>query len=70
MKRIPLILEDIRLWLDGRKTYIVSALMVAAALVNALSGDMSWADFANSPDLWMLLNGLGLGFLRASVAKL
>ena len=53
--------------LKGYKTYIVSALLVAVSLVHLLSGDMSLITFLNSPDLIVLLQGLGLGALRAAM---
>lgn len=46
----------------GKKTYITAAVMVALAA----------AEFAGVPvpsSVWLLLNGLGLGFLRQAVDK-
>ncbi len=60
---------------QGKKTYIVSALLVlssigtvAGHLANLLTGDMSWANFMADPALQTLLSGLGFGFLRAGVS--
>lgn len=52
--------------LKGYKTYIISFLLVLVSLVNLLTGDVSIQDVLNSPDLLVLLNGLGLAALRAS----
>lgn len=56
-------------WLQGKKTYIVSALMVLASLVQLVTGDLSITQFFSSPDLMFLLGGLGIGTLRAGVSK-
>ena len=56
-------------WLKGKKTYFISGLMVAVGLVRLLVGEMSIAEFIMSPDVMALLNGIGLGTLRAGVAS-
>lgn len=46
----------------GRRTYAAAAVMVALAA----------AEFAGvnvPPEIWILLNGLGLGFLRAAIPR-
>ena len=55
-------------WLRGKKTYIGSGLMIVIGLVRMLVGEMSIAEFVMSPDVMALLNGIGLGTLRAGVA--
>ena len=55
-------------WLKGKKTYIISALMVAVALVNYFAGDVTLLEVLNNEDLILLLEGLGLMSLRAGVA--
>jgi hypothetical protein len=55
-------------WLKGKKTYIIASLMVAASLIHLLSGDMGFAEFATSEHLNTLLEGVGLGTLRAGVS--
>ena len=61
--------------LQGKKTYINSVLMVAIGAYMLLFGDApggTWeAPVANDPatPLMLVLNGLGLGTLRAGVAK-
>jgi hypothetical protein len=56
-------------FLSGYKTYIIAALMVLIALVNLLTGDINSATFFNDPSFLLLLNGLGLGALRAAISK-
>lgn len=55
-------------WLKGKKTYIIAGLMVLAALVHLLSGDIGFVEFATSEHLSTLLEGIGLGTLRAGVS--
>ncbi|MDH3257358.1 MAG: hypothetical protein OEM27_07055 [Nitrospinota bacterium] len=56
-------------WLKGKKTYIVAGLMVLTSLVHLLSGDMGFAELVTSEHFNTLLQGLGLGTLRAGVSK-
>lgn len=56
-------------WLKGKKTYIIAGLLVAAGIVKVVVGDLSLIDFFQSPELFEILAGLGLGALRAGVAK-
>jgi len=53
--------------LKGYKTYIVSALLVAVGLIDVLTGDLTASQFLKSPDLLVLLNGLGLAALRSAI---
>ena len=62
-------MKIIKDWLKGRKTYIVASLMVVIGLVKLLVGDMTLVDFLMSGDLQLLLEGLGIGTLRAGIAK-
>lgn len=55
-------------WLQGKKTYLVSGLMVLVSLLDLITGDMGIVGFLSSPDLSVLLSGVGLGTLRAGVA--
>lgn len=59
-------------FIKGKKTYIVAFLMVLIGVVHVVSGDTTLAGFlsTSSPDLTLILNGLGLGALRAGVASL
>jgi len=63
-------MQTIRTILKGRKTYVVAVLMVLVSAVNYLTGDISFIDFITSTDVQLLLEGLGLGALRAGIAKL
>jgi hypothetical protein len=49
-------------WLKGKKTFIVAILLVVYALAGVVTGQLT----LNNAIL-VVLNGLGLGFLRASV---
>lgn len=48
--------------LNGKKTYVTAAVMVALAIAEATG-------VAVPSSVWLLLNGLGLGFLRQAVGK-
>ena len=48
--------------LQGKKTYVTAAAMVALAVAE-------YAGVAIPASVWILLNGLGLGFLRQAVGK-
>lgn len=54
-------------WLQGKKTYVIASLMTATSLVHLLLGDMSFVEFVTSEHVNTLLQGLGLGTLRAGV---
>jgi len=56
-------------WIRGKRTYIVSGLMVMVGIVNMVTGDMTVIQFFTSPDVSTLLSGLGLGTLRAGLAN-
>lgn len=55
--------------LSGKKTYIVAGLMVIVAVINLVSGDISLMDFLTDPNLILLLQALGIGFLRSGISK-
>ena len=48
---------------EGRRTYAAAVVMVALAAAQ-------FAGVAVPPEVWLLLNGLGLGFLRAAIPRL
>lgn len=54
-------------FLKGYKTYIIAILLVLVAIVNILVGDLSMMEFLTDPSLLILLNGLGIGSLRAAL---
>lgn len=60
-------MNKIRFFLQGKKSYIVSTLLVIVSLIGLVSGDITLMDFVQSPDLLVLLNGLGLATLRAGI---
>lgn len=52
--------------LKGKKTYIIAFLMVVIGVVEGLTGG-GWSGVWTNIEV--ILNGLGLGALRAGVAK-
>ena len=56
-------------FLKGKRTYIVAGLMVAVAIINLITGETAMADLLVDPNIRMLLEGLGGGFLRAGMEK-
>ena len=56
-------------FLRGKKTYIIAGLMVIISIIKLISGDMAIVEAISSPHFNMLLQGFGLGTLRAGVAK-
>lgn len=69
MTKLKSVKNRVQGFLNGRKTYIVSALMVLVGLVNFLAGDVTFVEFVSTEDARVLLEGLGLGFLRAGISK-
>jgi hypothetical protein len=53
--------------LKGKKTYIISILLVSISVVNLLVGDLSLQEFLRDPNLLVLLNGLGLAAMRNGI---
>ena len=51
-------------WLKGKKTYIVAAALVLTALSGFVTGDVTLAQAVDQA-----LTGLGLGAVRAGIAK-
>jgi len=56
-------------WLNGKKTYLAAGLMVLSSLLHLVTGDLGFGEFFTSPHLNTLLEGIGLGSLRAGVSK-
>ncbi len=56
-------------WLKGKKTYLVAGLMVLVSILNLLTGDIGIAEFVTSPFFNTLLEGIGLGTLRAGMVN-
>ena len=55
--------------LEGKKTYIVAGLMALIGVVNVISGEATLGNLLASPDVRLVFEALGLGALRAGVAK-
>ena len=55
--------------LQGKKTYLIAGLMVLVYMLHLITGDMSLAEFVTSEQVNTLLEGVGLGTLRAGVSK-
>lgn len=49
-------------FISGKKTYVTAAVMVALA-----AAEFAGVEVPSS--VWLLLNGLGLGFLRQAVSR-
>ena len=64
------IMQQIVSFVSGKKTYIVSGLLVLVSLVSLIAGEITLVDFLKGPDMLILLNGLGLASLRAGISKL
>lgn len=56
-------------WLRGKKTYVIATLMVLTSIVKLAVGDMTFAEFFSGNDVNTLLEGLGIGTLRAGISK-
>lgn len=56
-------------WLKGKKTYLIAGLMVLVSMLHLITGDMNLAEFVTSEHVNTLLEGIGLGTLRAGVSK-
>ena len=56
-------------WLKGKKTYIVSGLMVLVTLMQLLVGETTLQEFILSEHVTTLLEAVGLGTLRAGIAS-
>ena len=56
-------------WLKGKKTYIVSGLMVLVTLMQLLVGETTLQAFILSEHVTTLIEAVGLGTLRAGIAS-
>lgn len=56
-------------WLNGKKTYMVAGLMAAVTLLQLITGEATLQEFIMSEHVTTLMEALGLGTLRAGVAK-
>jgi len=56
-------------WLNGKKTYIISALMVLVSLVHLVTGNLTPMEFISSDHMMNLLEALGFTTLRVGIQK-
>ena len=56
-------------WLRGKKTYFVSGLMALTALSHLVTGEITFLQFVTGEHVTTLLEAIGLGTLRAGIAK-
>jgi len=56
-------------WFIGKKTYIVSILMILVSTLNLISGTISINEFLSSDSMALLLEAMGLSALRAGVKQ-
>jgi hypothetical protein len=56
-------------WLKGKKTYIVSGLMVLVTLMQLLVGETTLQEFILSEHVTTLIEAVGLGTLRAGISS-
>lgn len=56
-------------WFKGKKTYIVSALMVMTSLVHLTAGDLTMVEFLSSDHMVSLFEALGLTTLRTGIMQ-
>jgi hypothetical protein len=54
-------------WLNGKKTYIVSALMALTSLVHLVTGNLTLVEFISSDHIMTLFEALGFFSLRAGM---
>ena len=56
-------------WLNGKKTYIISALMVVVSLMNLITGDLTLVEFLRGEQMINLFEAVGLTTLRVGVGQ-
>lgn len=56
-------------WFNGKKTYIVSLLMLFVSSLNLITGNISLNEFISSDSITLLLEAMGLSALRAGVKQ-
>jgi len=56
-------------WLNGKKTYIISALMVVVSLMHLVTGDLTLVEFLNGEQMINLFEAVGLTTLRVGVGQ-
>ncbi len=61
--------KALRKYLKGKKAYLLAVGMIVEIAVAFFTGDVSIADFLQSPEYLQLKAALALIFVRASVSK-
>ncbi len=56
-------------WLNGKKTYIISALMILVSLMHLVTGDLTLVDFLKGDQMINLFEAVGLTTLRVGVGQ-
>jgi len=56
-------------FLSGKKAHITAGLMVCIGVINLISGDLTLQQLIASPDLHLVLEGMGISTLRLGIAK-
>ena len=56
-------------WLNGKKTYIISFLVVFISLIHLFTGDLTLKEFLNGEQIINLLEAMGLSTLRIGVSQ-
>lgn len=56
-------------FLSGYKAIIIGILLTLVGLVNLITGDITTVEFLNDPNLLVVLNGLGVIFIRLGMKK-
>jgi len=57
-------------WLKGKKTYIISGLLLLVGVFKVVVGDMGVMELLQSQALFDILGALGLASLRSGVASI
>jgi len=60
---------DFKKILSGKKAHITAGLMVCIGIINLISGDLTLQQLIASPDLHLVLEGMGISTLRLGIAK-
>ncbi len=55
--------------LSGKKAHITAGLMVCIGIINLLAGDLTLQQLIASPDLHLVLEGMGVSTIRLGIAK-
>ncbi len=56
--------------IDGKKAYIIAALMAVVGVVNVAAGDMTFTELLKGDDLKLVLGGGAVGAFRSALEKI